>query len=88
MSDHKFILNTFKMYFDVTKEPLNQHITELLDMVDLGINPIASKYNLKKQYSSEVMQDYKDLTQVIGQIKDEEELVNAIYSFSEACKKK
>ena len=88
MSDHKFILNTFKMYFDVTKEPLNQHITELLDMVDLGINPVGSEYNLKKQYSREVMQDYKDLTQVIGQIKDEEELVNAIYSFSEACKKK
>ena len=88
MSDHKFILNTFKMYFDVNKEPLNQHTKELLDMVDLGLNPIASEYNLKKQYSIEVMQDYRDLTQVIGQIKDEEELVNAIYSFSEACKKK
>ena len=35
MSDHKFILNTFKMYFDVNKEPLNQHTKELLDMVDL-----------------------------------------------------
>ena len=36
MSNHQFILNTFKMYLDVNKEPLNQHITELLDMVDLG----------------------------------------------------
>ena len=88
MSIHQFILNTFKMYFDVNKEPLNQHITELLDMVDLGINPIASEYNLNKQYSREVMQDYKDLTQVIGQIKEEDKLVNAIYSFCEACKKK
>ena len=50
MSDHKFILNTFKMYFDVTKEPLNQHTKELLDMVDLGLNPIASEYNLKNSF--------------------------------------
>ena len=49
--DHKFILNTFKMYLDVNKEPLNQHTKELLDMVDLGLNPIASEYNLKKEYS-------------------------------------
>ena len=71
MSDHKFILNTFKMYFDVNKEPLNQHTKELLDMVDLGINPIASEYNLKKQKE----QAHADFETVRG---EEQKVLNAI----------